>query len=119
MDNSTTPDPEVHVNARYRLLSLFAIILLAAGGPSAEGQLFQQTFSTPFGPLQGTSATPVFLIDANYVSAAPTSSQFTHICATGSSGTSGVTVSGDGATLTMDRVSAGNGAATRNFAFPG
>ncbi len=86
----------------------------------SDAQLFQQQFTNTFGPLQGTSATPVYSSDANYVSAAPSNSQFTHICATGSSSTQGVTISVDGSgVLYMDRVSAGNGALIRNFPFPG
>jgi hypothetical protein len=95
----------------------FGLLFLVQRG---DAQLFQQQFSSAFGPLQGTSTTPIYLSDANYVSVTPSNSQFTHICATGSSATQGVTISIDGSgALSMDRVSAGNGALIRNFPFGG
>ncbi len=64
---------------------------------------------------------PVFSTDPNYVSATPSTSQFTSICATSgaSPGTQYMIITGDGSVLTMDRVGGGNGALTRNFPFPG
>ena len=98
--------------------SLAAGVLLLI--QTGEAQLFQQQFTQTFGPLLGTGATPTYLTDANYVSATPSNSQFTHICATGSSTTQYMSMSVEAAgVLAMDRVSAGNGALIRNFPFPG
>ena len=90
---------------------------------SGEAQLFQQQFTNTFGPLlgtSGTSAAPLYLTDANYVSTTPSNLQFTHICAYGSSASSYMSVFVDGSgVLTMDRVGAGNAALIRTFPFPG
>jgi len=88
----------------------------------SDAQLFQQQFTNSFGPLLGTSGSasaPVYLTDPNYVSATPSNSQFTHICAYGSSTTAYMSVSGDGSVLIMDRVGAGNAALIRDYPFPG
>jgi hypothetical protein len=109
------------MKTRYGVLFVLAIGLLL-GVQGVNAQLFNQQFSTAFGPFLGTSGTasaPLYFTDANYVSANPTNSQFTHICAYGSSGTQYMSVSSDGSALTMDRVSAGNAALTRNFPFAG
>jgi hypothetical protein len=101
-------------------LSALVLGLSLVAVQSGEAQLFQQQFTNTFGPLLGTSATPVYLTDANYVSATPSNSQFTHISATGSSGSSYMSVFVDGSgVLTMDRVGAGNAALVRAFPFPG
>ncbi len=106
-------------------VKFFALVLglSLAMVQSGSAQLFQQQFSTPFGPLLGTSGTaaaPIYLTDANYVSATPTNSQFTSICAYGSSSTSYMSVMVDGSgVLTMERVGAGNAALVRNVPFPG
>lgn len=101
------------------LVVLLGLWFLAAPGTA---QLFHQEFSNSFAPLQGTSNTvPVFLTDPNYVSATPTTSQFTSICATSGSSpsTQYMVVSCDGSVLTMERVGGGNGALVRNVPFPG
>jgi hypothetical protein len=103
-------------------LELVLIVLSLVAVRSGNAQLFQQQFSNGFAPLQGTSNTvPVFLTDANYVSATPTNAQFTAICATsgGTPSTQYMVISCDGSVITMDRVGGGNAALTRNFAFPG
>lgn len=100
----------------FIVLAVGLLLLVQTG----EAQLFQQQFTQTFGPLLGTGATPTYLTDANYVSATPSNSQFTHICATGSSTTQYMSMSVDASgVLAMDRVSAGNGALIRNFPFPG
>lgn len=109
-----------------RSLTVFLVLTLGLAFLTQTGhaQLFKQEFTTTFAPLMGTSGTaaaPVFLDNATYVHAtAPSTSQFTAICAYGTSTTSYHSVSVDAAgTLTMDRAGAGNAALIRNFPFPG
>lgn len=107
-----------------RSVATTCILLLCLSFVPVPGtaQLFHQDFSNSFGPLLGTSGTsaiPVYLNDPSYVSATPSNSQFNYICAYGTNSAQYSSVAASGGVLTMDRISAGNGALIRNTPFPG
>ncbi len=107
-----------------RSATITFVLLLGLSCMPARGtaQLFHQDFSNSFGPLlgtSGTSTTPLYLIDPNYINATPSNSQFNYICAYGNSASQYMSIGASGGVLTMDRVSAGNGALIRNTPFPG